>query len=251
MTTVPTVPTMTVLRSEWTKLTTLRSQWITPLVATVLTIGLALAVTLAYGTVEVSLTEDQSVGIYYGLNFGQVAVACFGILLVGQEYGSGTIRTSLTAVPRRGLLYTGKLLLGTGTGLLLGLVSTAGAFLAVGSVADLDLGAPAVGRSVTAGVLYHPLLVVICLGATTMLRNLTAAVGLLTPVVFLGTPLLSAVPGVREVVQFLPDRAGRYALRFNDDPAVHYGHWTGLLIMALWAAAAAYGGWRSLHRHDA
>ena len=207
--------------------------------------------TLAFGTVDVSLTEDQSVGVYYGLNFGQVAVACFGILLLGQEYSSGTIRTSLTAAPRRGRLYTGKLLLGAGVGLLLGLVSTAGAFLAVGAVADVDLDTPAVGRSVTAGVLHHPLLVVICLGVTAMPRNLTAAMGLLTPVIFVGSPLLTAVPGIREVVQFLPDRAGQYALRYQDDPAVHHGHWTGLLIMALWAGAAAYGGRRSLRRHDA
>lgn len=243
--------TATVLRAEWTKLTTLRSQWVTPLLAILLTGGITAAVCAAYGDVDTSVTEDPSVGLYYGLNFGQVALVCFGVLLIGQEYSSGTIRGSLAAVPRRGLLYAGKLTLGAGVGTVAGLLSTLGCFLAYDATVGVHADTPGLVRSAVAGVLYQPLLVVLCLGATAMLRNLTAGMGLLTPTVFLATPLLSAVPAVRELVQFLPDRAGQYALRNLDDPAVHYGHWSGLLIMAVWSAAAAYGGWRSLRRHDA
>ncbi|MGV9264544.1 hypothetical protein ACWDRR_07790 [Kitasatospora sp. NPDC003701] len=94
-------------------------------------------------------------------------------------------------------------------------------------------------------------LVVLCLGLTAVLRNLGAALGLLTPMLFLGTTLLAAFPGVREAARFLPDRAGFHALRTQPDPTVHYGHWTGLLIMALWTAAAAYGGLRSVRRYEA
>ncbi|MFJ9517475.1 ABC transporter permease [Kitasatospora sp. NPDC101801] len=241
--------TTTVLRSEWTKLTTLRSQWFTPLLAVLLSVGITLAVNLAYAQ-DTSLTEDPSIGVFYGFNFGQVALACFGILLMGQEYNSGTIRSSLTAVPRRGLLYGGKLLVGSGVGLLAGLLVTGGSLLAVDSTLGVDLTAPGTVRSLIAGVLYCPLLVLICLGVTSMLRNLTAAMGLLTPTVFLGTIMLSAIPGVRDVAQFLPDRAGQYALRQQPDPNVWYGHWTGLLIMAAWAALAVWGGWRSVSRKD-
>jgi len=239
------------LRAEWTKFTTLRSQWTAPLVATALTVGITAAVQSAYGEVDNSITDDPSVGIYYGLFFGQVAVASLGILLIGQEFASGTIRATLAAVPNRSRVYAGKLLLGGGLGLLVGLVTVAGVYLASAATVGVDLTAPPTGRAMIAGVLYHPLLLVICLGVTTMLRNLTAAIGLLTPSIFLGTTALSAVPGLREVVQFLPDRAGLYAMRYLDEPGIHYGHWTGLLLMVLWAAAAAYGGLRSLRRHDA
>ncbi|WP_457031503.1 ABC transporter permease [Kitasatospora sp. P5_F3] len=242
--------TVTVLRSEWTKFTTLRSQWFTPLLSVLLSVGLTLAVHLAYGDIDPSLTEDPTIGIYYGFNFGQVPLACFGVLLLGQEYNSGTVRSSLTAVPRRGLLYGGKLLLGTGVGLLVGLVGTAGSLLAVDDVIGVDFGAPGMVRSIVVGVLYCPLLVLFCLGVTAMLRNLTAAMGLLAPMVFLGTVMLAAIPGVRAVAQFLPDRAGQYAFRLEADPDVWFGHWTGLLIMAAWAALALYGGWRSLSRKD-
>ncbi|MBP0448254.1 hypothetical protein J5Y04_01650 [Kitasatospora sp. RG8] len=243
--------TTAVLRSERIKFTTLRSQWIAPIVAVALTVGITLAVNAAYGEVDHTPGEDPAGGIYYGLLFGHVAVACLGILLIGQEFNTRMIGTSLTAVPRRGRLYGAKLVLGAGIGLLLGLVSTAGSFLAVAGTVGLDLSVPGMGRSFLAGVLYHPLLVVFCLGLTAMMRNFTAALGLLTPMVFLGTTLLAAIPGVREAGQFLPDRAGLYAMLTQPDPAVHYGHWTGLLIMALWAAAAAYGGLRSIRRYEA
>ncbi|WP_431681609.1 hypothetical protein [Kitasatospora sp. KL5] len=239
------------LRAEWAKFTTLRSQWITPLIAVLLTAGITAAVQAAYGEVDRSMTDDPAEGIYYGMLFGHVAVVASGILLIGQEYASGTVRASLAAVPRRGRFYTGKLLLGTGVGLVVGLLSVAGAHLATSATVGLDLGQPGAVRSIVAGVLYHPLLLVFCLGLTAMLRNLTAAIGLLTPAVFLGTTFLTAVPGVREAAYFLPDRAGLYATRYLTDPAVPYGHWTGLLVMALWAAAAAWGGLLSLRRNDA
>ncbi|MEV6975927.1 hypothetical protein [Kitasatospora sp. NPDC093806] len=238
------------LRSEWLKFATLRSQWIAPVCAVVLTVGITAAVNAAYGKVDHSLGEDPADGLYYGLLFGHVAVAALGILLVGQEFNTRMIGVSLTAVPHRGRLYAAKLALGAGLGLLTGVVSTAGSALAVAGTVGLDLSTPGLGRSFLAAVLYHPLLVVLCLGLTAVLRNFSAALGLLTPMLFLGTTLLAAIPGVREAGQFLPDRAGLYAMRTQPDPAIHFGHWTGLLIMALWAGAAAYGGLRSLRRYE-
>lgn len=238
------------LRAERVKFTTLPSQWTAPLVALALTVGITAAVNAAYGTKDHTVGEDPAGGIFYGLLFGHVAVACLGILLMGQEFNTRMIGTSLTAVPRRGRLYGAKLALGAGLGLLLGLVSTAGSFLAVGTTVGLDLSTPGLTRSFLAGVLYHPMMVLLCLGLTAMLGNFSAALGLLTPMVFLGTTWLAAIPGVRELGQFLPDRAGLYAMRTQPEPGVHYGHWTGLAIMALWTALAVYGGLRAMRRYE-
>ncbi|MFJ3789992.1 ABC transporter permease [Kitasatospora sp. NPDC090091] len=240
-----------VLRAERIKLTTLRSLWITPVLAALFTAGVGTAVAAAVGGADASLTDDPGVGIHYGLNFGQAALACFGILLLGQEFNTRMIGISLAAVPRRGRLYGAKLAVGALVALVVGAVGTAGSFAGYAAFTPGAWDGPAFVRSATAGVLYPVLLTVLCLGLTAVMRNLTAAMGLLVPTVFLLSPLLSAVPGVRHVVQFLPDRAGQYALRYADDPAVGYGHWTGLLIMALWTAAAACGGLRSIRRHAA
>ncbi|MGW6912473.1 ABC transporter permease [Kitasatospora sp. NPDC054939] len=248
-----TSPVAAVLRSEWTKFTTLRSLWITPLVAALLTAGIGTAVGAALGGKDDSLTEDPGVGIHYGLNFGQAALVCFGILLLGQEFNTRMITVSLTAVPRRGLLYGGKLAVAALVALAAGLVGTVGSYAGHAATATAATGAwdaPGFVRSATAGVVYPVLLVVLCLGLTAMIGNLSAAMGLLVPTVFLLSPLLAGVPGVRHAVQFLPDRAGQYALRYADDPQIAYGHWTGLLIMAGWAGAAAYGGLRAMRRAD-
>ncbi|WP_316524776.1 hypothetical protein [Kitasatospora brasiliensis] len=236
------------LRAERIKLTTLRSLWITPLLSLVLTAGGTTAVGAALSGKEHNITDDPGVGVFYGLNFGQAALICFAILLIGQEFDTRMIDVSLTAVPRRGRLYGAKLALGALVGLAVGTIGTAGAFAGYAVTVPADWDGPAFARSAVAGVLYQTMLVVLCLGTTALLGNLTVAMGLLVPSFFLLTPLLSGVPGVRVVVQFLPDRAGQYALRYADDPKVVYGHWTGLLIMALWTALAAYGGLRALRR---
>ncbi|MFD7643241.1 hypothetical protein ACFV4P_21610 [Kitasatospora sp. NPDC059795] len=239
------------LRAEWAKFTTLRSLWTTPLLAVALSAGITAVVQFSYGKTDTSLTEDPMEGVFYGLNFGQVAVVCLGILLVGQEYASGTLATSLAAVPDRVRFFRGKLLLGTGLGLAVGVLSVAGQLAATEASVGLDLSAPGTARALAAGVLYHPLLLVLCLSLTTVLRNQTAALGLLSPMVFLGTTALSAIPGVRDVTQFLPDRAGLYAMRLHDAPDVHYGHTTGLLLAAAWTALAVAAGLRTLRRRDA
>ncbi|WP_051709505.1 ABC transporter permease [Streptomyces sp. NRRL S-350] len=234
------------LRAERIKLTTLRSLWVTPLLALLLTAGVTTAVGAILGGKDHSIIDDPSVGVFYGLNFGQAALTCFGILLIGPEFNTRMIDVSLTAVPRRGRLYGAKLALGALVGLVVGAVGTAGAFAGYAATVPGSWDGPALVRSAVAGVLYQVLLVVFCLGVTALLGNLTAAMGLLVPTVFLLSPLLSGVPGVRRVVQFLPDRSGQYAMRYVDDPQVSYGHWTGLLITAAWAALAAYGGLRAL-----
>ncbi|MGW4646270.1 ABC transporter permease subunit [Kitasatospora sp. NPDC004289] len=241
--------TTLVLRSEWTKLTTLVSQWSAPLVSVVLSVGITLLVNVNYSD-DGSLTEDKGVGIFYGFNFGQVPLACLGILLIGQEFNSGTIRASLTAVPRRGRLYAAKALLGAGLGLLVGLLTTGGSMLAVAATTGLDLSAPGMLRTAVAGVLYCPMLVLICFGITACFRNLSAALGLLTPLVFFGTTALAAIPGVRVAAQYLPDRAGQYAWKQQPDPHIAFGHWTGLLLMAAWTVLLLWLGHRSLTRKD-
>ncbi|MGW2250490.1 hypothetical protein ACWCXH_09845 [Kitasatospora sp. NPDC001660] len=240
--------TLQAFRAERIKFTTLRSLWITPLLALLLTAGVTTAVGAALGGKDHNITDDPGVGVFYGLNFGQAALTCFGVLLIGQEFDTRMIDVSLAAVPRRGRLYGAKLALGALVGLAVGAAGTAGAFAGYAATVPADWAGTAFVRSATAGVLYPALLVVFCLGVTALLGNLTAAMGLLLPTVFLLSPLLGGVPGVRRAVRFLPDRAGQYALRYADDPQVGYGHWTGLLIMALWAALAAYGGLLAMRR---
>ncbi|MGW3041445.1 hypothetical protein ACWC9T_15715 [Kitasatospora sp. NPDC001159] len=59
--------TANALRAERIKFTTLPSQWAAPLTALALTVGITVAVNIAYGTKDHTPGEDPTGGIYYGL----------------------------------------------------------------------------------------------------------------------------------------------------------------------------------------
>jgi ABC-2 type transport system permease protein len=88
-----------VLRSEWTKIRTVRSTWWSLAAALFVTLG---STALVCG---VNIPENTLIGIVYG----QVAIAVLGVLTIGGEYSSGMIRTSFLAVPDRLRLLAAKL----------------------------------------------------------------------------------------------------------------------------------------------
>lgn len=196
---------------------------------------------------------------FYGIAFAQFAVVVFGVLAISGEYSSGTIRSSLTAVPRRGVLYTGKLLAVAlpvlAVSVITVLVTFAAAHTALG-----DLGVPigegdAPGAAVGA-CLYLVLICLFAMGVATMLRSAAATLGILMPVFFLGSQGLGNVPKVKTVAQYLPDQAGMLIMHLvgpqHDERWTRdYGPWTGLAIMALWTAAALLGGYLVMRRRDA
>lgn len=91
--------------AEWTKLRTLRST-VRTLVLTVLLVP-AFAVFVG---ITRSLQPDDTVlgGSLTGAMFAQITAAIVGVLVVAGEYGSGTIRATLAASPRRHTVLAAK-----------------------------------------------------------------------------------------------------------------------------------------------
>src|SRR5262249_43659472 len=109
VTAVPFVGAVTparVLRSEWTKLRTLRSSLYCLAAAAAVLIGLA----AAFAAADVSRWDQMSAqdraqfdatGIcLFGVYLAQLAIAVLGVLSASGEYGTGTIKATLIAVPR-------------------------------------------------------------------------------------------------------------------------------------------------------
>lgn len=244
-----------ILYSEWTKIRSVRSVvWALPLAA-VLLIGIGAGVSGSVGAAEADSETFDPVQLgYYGIFFAHVMVIVFAVLVVGNEYSTGSISTSLTTVPRRGLFYGAKLTTGAALSLLAGVVASVGTFfasqklLAENGVAFGDEGTV---RAIVAGALYFPVLAIMCMGITAMLRSQMLSMGLLVPFLFLVSPVLAEIPGLRDLAWYLPDRAGQYALRVHVDAEAPYSPTTGLLIMAVWAVATAVGGWLVLRNRDA
>ena len=117
-------------RAEWTKLRTLASTgWL--LLATVtLTVGVSAAVTAANNYSSTSPSQDTTKLALAGVDLGQAIVALLAVLAISEEYGTGMIRVTLTAIPRRLGLLSAKAANIAGLTLVVGILAVTGCLLA-------------------------------------------------------------------------------------------------------------------------
>ncbi|MEO3749689.1 ABC transporter permease [Streptomyces sp. B6B3] len=249
-----------VVRSEWTKIRSVRSTLWTLVTAVLVTVALGMLISLVVRhsfddlSREEQLTFDPTFTSFAGTTLGQLAMIAFGILVVSSEYGTGMIRASLAAVPRRGVLMFAKLLVATALALLVGMVTSFLAFFlgqALLGPYRTDLGEPHVLRAVVGGGLYMGLIALFAMGVTWMLRSAMLSFGVLMPFFFLISSILSNVEATRRVGNYLPDVAGSRVMSVIDDGDRPYGPWLGLLIMLAWVAAAVLAGYLVVQKRDA
>ena len=110
------------VRSEWIKLRTLRSTWVTAVITLVMTTGIGTLGVVISSRPQYFGSEGWKTAIL-GTTFGQIVVAVLGALVITGEYSSGQIRSSLAAVPRRSRLFWAKALVMTVWSFALGAVS--------------------------------------------------------------------------------------------------------------------------------
>jgi hypothetical protein len=101
-------------------------------------------------------TQDSVLGLAL---LGQLVIVVFGTLMITSEYTTGMIRTSLTVMPRRPVLYWSKLGVFAGISLVLSLVTSFGVFflgkdLLGPTHTSMSLSDPAQLRSVIVAALY-------------------------------------------------------------------------------------------------
>src|SRR5688572_20199030 len=86
-----------VVRAEWGKLWALRSTWMVFAVVAVLAVGLAAAI----GATRAATGPADPGGAFLAVDVLSIVLGVFGILMVTGEYGSGLVRATFAAVPRR------------------------------------------------------------------------------------------------------------------------------------------------------
>jgi ABC-type transport system involved in multi-copper enzyme maturation permease subunit len=249
-----------VLASEWTKIRPLRSTAWTLGPAFVLSVGLGTLVALGLRAgIDHVVNFDPVFAGLYGLTVGQLALVAFGVLLVGSEYSSGTIRASLAAVPRRGVFLGCKVLAGALVALGVSVVTVIITFVAAQAALGpyrTTIGADGVLPGIAGACVYLTLICVFSMGVATLLRSSAISLGILLPLLFLGSQGLGNVPMLKNVLQYLPDQAGMVLMHLagpQDDPRFghDYGPWGALAILVAWTAAALVGGCLALCRRDA
>jgi ABC-2 type transport system permease protein len=245
------------VRAEWTKLASVRSTTWT-LLATV--VGTLLVTVLATHNIHRSGPGvhdfDATNQSLTGLALGQLTIGLLGILMITGEYGSGTIRSTLAATPRRPLLLGAKALVIAAVSLLVGEVLTFACFftgrtLLSGNAPVANLGQPGVLRALLLSGAYLALLGLFGLGLGVIIRHSAGAIAAFVGVIFLLPTLLQSLNSYGNPARFTPE-----AILANSVAAVvpqsgQLSPMVGFLLMVVYCAVALGVGMLLLNRRDA
>lgn len=249
--------------AEWTKIRTVRSTAWTLLLTFTLSVGLSYSIGRSFRDSfdrrDQQAAFDPLFATFYSLTLSQLALVVFGVLLVSAEYSSGTIHTSLVAMPRRGLFYAAKVLAGMLPVTGVSVVTVAATFLTAQAALGqhgISLRDDGVPLATVGACLYLIAICAISTGVAAMLRSSMRTLAILLPLLFLGSQGLGNIPRAKTVTQYLPDQAGMVLMHIVGPPGDprfgrDYGPWGALGILALWTAAALIGGYLVLRSRDA
>jgi ABC-type transport system involved in multi-copper enzyme maturation permease subunit len=244
------VPFRAVLRSEWTKLWSVRSTWWCT-AAYVVVVGAA--GWLAAAGTDSSPRADVAVQTALtGFGIGQLALVVLGVLVVTTEFASGAALVSLTAVPRRSRLLLAKTVVVLAICLVLSAVLAVVCGLAARTLTavpgGVQPGDPDVVRTLLLQVGATGMVGILAVALGAVLRSTAGAVGVGMALVFVLPPALALSGGqlASKASQALP------ALRVGEDAflAVATPWRVGMAVVAAWAVGLWLLGAVLLERRD-
>jgi ABC-type transport system involved in multi-copper enzyme maturation permease subunit len=250
------------LRSEFTKIRSVRSTYWTllALVVTMAGIGALASWGAATHSSQLGPNFDPTRQSLFGLILGQLIIVVLGALTITSEYGTGMIRTSLTAMPRRGITIAAKAVVFGAVALITGLVASFGSFflgqaLMSGQHINATLGQPDVLRAVIGGALFLTVCGMLAFGLGLILRHTAAAIGAAVGLLFVLFILVNFLPQSwqNDVDKWMPFNAGGQIWRASAAlPSEHmFSAWTGFGVFAGYAAIAIISGLILFRKRDA
>jgi hypothetical protein len=236
-----------VLRSEWAKLWSLRSTWIT--------LGVTLVLMVAFGLISASSWSPSGTAnglgdgkdavqlALGGMNLTMMAVGVLGVLITAGEYSTGMIRSTLTTVPKRLPVLWSKAALYTGIVLVVGMVGALTSFLGGESILHgksiaLTLSDPGVLRSLGGAAVYLALSGIMGVSLGVLLRSIAGAISTLVGMILLLPALVNLLPTTlkNDISPYVPGNAGSSMYALN--------HASGTLSPG--AGFAVFAGWTAL-----
>lgn len=260
----PTLPGLSffgVVRSELSKLLALRTTyWLSAI-----TLGLSALISggVAWGfssfsdeTSQLMLAEGAMTGLYFGL----LLLGALAVISMTTEFTTGAIRSSLTVVPRRNLLYLAK---ATAITLLVAVV-TAAVIIACHLVAalfsgELEVLAPFSDSEVGYVYLTHWISVIITalmgFGLGALLRSSAGGIVVLTIIIFVVQIVVAILYGVTQGAEWaemlMRAEYSYLVMEFTSVDAVRDMElWQSLLGVFAWAAVPFGLGWLTFSRRD-
>ena len=262
-----------VLRSEWLKMRSLRSQQVLFIITVVLILGLAMLLApvfneqLAQYEKNVSTSQivngqsvngseiiDQmksasySIGVV-GASLGGIILSSMATVFIASEYATGAMQTSQLAVPRRSLLYSAKALVVTVVAFVVGTLSGILAFFLGQMILTEKLRVSFDGEVLRITLLLGLYLVVLAwmgFGFGALLRNSAGAIVLTVVLLFVVTIVLSffrSAEWASDVSKYLPVHLGENMLVYDTDQFKDPGYGMRCFLFTLWGFVPLVLGW--------
>ena len=192
-----------------------------------------------------------------GTLFAQLAVGVIGVLFVASEYSSGSIRTTLSAVPNRTQLVLGKLIVLVLTTLFFCEIVCVGAFLVgqtiySGVVPTASLADASVLRSVLLAGVYLTLLAVFGFSLGLIVRVQSVAISIFTSILLVIPIVDFLLPQSWQshVTKFEPSALGRAMMSTSARPQL-FSAGAAFSILTAYVILVLAAGLFLLHRRDA
>ena len=257
------------MAAEWTKLWSVRSTTWTLVATGVAVVGLCILSTATVNSSEIigDPTRRSLIGIF----LGQLIFGVLGVLVMSAEYGTGTIRATLSAVPRRPVVLSAKILVfgavavvvseifafsafAIGQAILSAKKSAAAAIVqpaqqfgvriphniqAALSHGSASLGQPGVLRAVVGAGLYLAVLGLLALGLATIIRHTAGAISAFVGVVLVLPVIVQALPTSisNALARYLPANIGLVMFSTHGAPdrvGPAFSPWVGFALLALY-----------------
>lgn len=248
------------LNSEWIKFWSVRSTTWSAAMLVVLGAGLTVLVCALNAEWLASSEADESPGsfITFGMTFAQITAIVLGTLTVTAEYGTGMIRATLAATPRRGSVLAAKALVLSGTLFVLGTVTAFGGYVAGNWFLDregigLALTNDGVLRSIVGSGLYMAGLGLLAAAVGILVRHTAAALSAVLALVFVVGTMAFLLPGAwgEWTAKLMPGNAGSpIAAPVSFNPEL-MAPWPGFAVFAAEVLVLLAVAWVVFARRDA
>jgi ABC-type multidrug transport system permease subunit len=262
------------LRSEFTKIGSVRSTYWTLLMLLAVSVGIGAVISavVAGGWSQPppplppgapppppDIYEATQVSLAGLLVLGQLVIVVLGALVLSAEYSTGMIRTSLIAMPRRIVLYVAKAVAFAAVALVVALATAFIAFflgqaLLASSHHSVTLAGPGVLRAVIGSALYITLCGLFAFAAAAIIRNTAATITAMIGLLFVIPALVGRLPysWQNDLVRWLPSSAARAmsATVGRQDPHL-FSPWGEFAVFAVCTAVLLVVGGILFRKRDA
>jgi ABC-2 type transport system permease protein len=211
-----------VIRSEWTKIRSVRSTYWTLITLVIVGIGLGALICFATENRFTHLGHGAHLGfdptgrsLTAFVELGQLVMMVLGAMVITAEYSTGMIRTSLTTMPRRGTVFAAKGLVFAGVALVVSIVTAFIAFFLgqaiLKSTGDsATLSDPNVLRAIVGTALYVTVIGVMSFAFGAIIRHTAGTIATMVGVLFILPLIVEVLPSnwTDDINKWIPGSAG-------------------------------------------